>query len=74
LKPQQYIVCYSDAKGTKVHIYGPFVSDSIAADFCDDLPEPVSGHKGIKPLSTYTQHEVLLAAGEILQARQSQPV
>lgn len=69
MKPQQYIVCYSDAKGARVHIYGPFVSERIAMDFSDELPEPLTGHKGIKPMSTFTHNEGHLASEEILSAR-----
>lgn len=69
MKPQQYLVCYKDKKNAKVHLYGPFVSETIAYNFCEELPDPVDGLKGVKPLSTYTHDETSLAAQEILTAR-----
>lgn len=70
MKPQQYLVCFSDAKGAKVHLYGPFVSERIAIEFMDDLPEPLNGRKGVKPLSQFTHDETPLARDEILANRQ----
>lgn len=71
MKPQTYLVCFSDGKGTRVRLYGPFVSETIAADFLDELPEPATptGHKGIKPLSTFTHNEANEATQEILNSR-----
>lgn len=69
MKPQQYLVCYKDDNGSKVRLYGPFVSETLAFNFCEELPDPVNGLKGVKLLSTYTHNETSLAAEEILSAR-----
>lgn len=70
MKPPTHIVYYRDVKGGPLIIYGPFVSERIAAEFCDDLPAPLNGFKAVHPVSTYTHNETELARDEILRKRQ----
>lgn len=67
---QQHVVYYRDVKGGPLQIFGPFVSERLAAEFCDELPEPVAGVKNIHPVSMYDHTEAELAADEILRKRQ----
>lgn len=69
MKQPQYMVCFSDRKGHGVKLYGPFVSETVAWTFADELPAPVDGTKGVKATSQFTHDEAHLAKVEILLER-----
>lgn len=70
MKQQTHMVYFKDARGTPSHFFGPFVSERLAYEFADELPEPQeTGVKSVYPVSTYTFDEANLAAQEILSHR-----
>lgn len=70
MKQLTYMLYYKDQKGKPSHFFGPFVSERMANEFADELPDPLDGVKSVYPVSQYTSHEANLAANEILQSRQ----
>lgn len=70
MKQLTYMVYFKDAKGAKSHFFGPFVSERMADEFSDDLPEPTeTGVKSVYAVSQYTANEANLASQEILSHR-----
>lgn len=67
---QQHVVYYRDVKGGPLLIFGPFVSERIAAEFCDELPQPENGAKSTHPVSMFDHNEADKARDAILRRRQ----
>lgn len=66
----QYITVYKDSAKAPVHCFGPFVSESLALTFMEDLPEPLpGGTKSVKLLSLFAGHEVVEAGEQIIRER-----
>lgn len=66
----QFIVIYKDSATARNQYYGPFVSDRMASDFMDTLPEPLNGGlKTYKSMSPYTYDEADLARDVVLRQR-----
>lgn len=67
----RHIVVYRDNSKSRVKLYGPFVSLTMANDFMETLPSPMlGGSKSVKFISPYTHDEASLAAETILRERQ----
>lgn len=65
-----HIIAYKDSKSSKLILFGPFVSDNIANDFLDTLPEPLEGgSKSLKPLSLFQATEAQSAHDQIMRER-----
>jgi hypothetical protein len=70
MKQLTYMLYYKDSRGKPSHFFGPFVSERLANEFADELPDPCeNGVKSVYPVSQYTSNEANLAAQEILQHR-----
>lgn len=70
LTTTRHIVIYRDTLKDRNRYFGPFVSDTMAYDFCDALPTPLEGgYKYVKNLSPYNHEEARLAADVIIRRR-----
>lgn len=72
MRSPQYLIVYKDSSRSKSHIFGPFVTQTIADDFSDELPEPLEGgHKLRRYTEPQTYTEAKLVAEKLRLLRQT---
>lgn len=70
MRKPQYVILYRDSPKTRSYVFGPFVTQTIADEFKDTLPEPLEGgYKIRKHTEPQTYHEAQLVAFELVKQR-----
>lgn len=71
MRNPQYLILYRDSKRAKAHIFGPFVTQTIADKFKEDLPEPLEGgYKLRRYTEPQTYNEAKSVALSLVKERQ----
>lgn len=75
VKRMRYIVRYRDTFKDAAMNFGPFVSENIAINFAERLPEPLQGgFKTVHPLQPFTVNDSQRIANQITRDRLQTPV
>lgn len=70
MRNPQYLVVYKDNPKAKAHIFGPFVNQTIADEFKEDLPQPLQGgYKIRKYTEPHTSSEAREASARLVAQR-----